>query len=43
MHELGHVLGLGDSLTHSESIMYHAYTGSTTISSYDLSELDKLY
>lgn len=44
MHELGHVLGLNDEGEENKSsIMYGGYTGSTTITEYDLSDLDTLY
>ncbi|MBQ8380171.1 MAG: matrixin family metalloprotease [Clostridia bacterium] len=44
MHELGHVLGLNDEENPNiGSIMYKGYTGSTTITAYDLSDLDTLY
>ncbi len=42
MHELGHALGLDDNYD-SSSIMCGYYTGSTSLSSLDINDLDSLY
>lgn len=43
MHELGHLLGLSDNTYSITSIMYNAYTGNTTISSYDINDINTIY
>ena len=43
MHELGHALGLADNTYSISSIMYASYTGNTTISQYDINDINSLY
>ncbi len=43
MHELGHCLGLDDNTISTTSIMYLAYSGLTSISSYDIQDINYLY
>lgn len=42
IHELGHLLGLGD-VNDQSSVMHRAYTGRTSLSSQDVNFLDSLY
>lgn len=42
IHELGHFLGLADC-NDINSVMYHDYTGRTTLSAGDINDLDSLY